>query len=107
MEIARKLAFQGLLILIKRQLFRQVNIGTRDDACLDTIQAQCNAQLVARRLTSNTKPATDKQFVRDWLEAVRINGKPWDKTPPAPRLPDEVIARTAAKYQEALTQLTA
>jgi len=52
-------------------------------------------------------PSYDKQFVRDWLEAVRINGKPWDKTPPAPRLPDEVITRTAAKYQEALTGLMA
>ena len=51
-------------------------------------------------------PSYDKQFVRDWLEAVRINGKPWDKTPPAPRLPDEVIAKTAAKYQEAFTRLT-
>ena len=51
-------------------------------------------------------PSYDKQFVRDWLETVRINGKPWDKTPPAPRLPDEVIAKTAAKYQEALTRLT-
>ena len=50
-------------------------------------------------------PSYDKQFVRDWLETVRINGKPWDKTPPAPRLPDEVIAKTAAKYQEALTRL--
>ncbi|MHB1199671.1 MAG: phosphoribosylaminoimidazolesuccinocarboxamide synthase [Polaromonas sp.] len=52
-------------------------------------------------------PSYDKQFVRDWLEAVRINGKPWDKTPPAPRLPEDVIAKTAAKYREALTRLTA
>ena len=52
-------------------------------------------------------PSYDKQFVRDWLEAVRINGKPWDKTPPAPRLPDDVIAKTATKYQEALTRLMA
>ena len=52
-------------------------------------------------------PSYDKQFVRDWLEAARINGKPWDKTPPAPRLPDDVIAKTAAKYQEALTRLMA
>jgi phosphoribosylaminoimidazole-succinocarboxamide synthase len=52
-------------------------------------------------------PSYDKQFVRDWLEAVRINGKPWDKTPPAPPLPPEVIAKTAAKYQEALARLTA
>ena len=52
-------------------------------------------------------PSYDKQFVRDWLETVRINGKPWDKTPPAPRLPDEVIAKTAAKYQEAMKGLMA
>ena len=52
-------------------------------------------------------PSYDKQFVRDWLEAVRINGRPWDKTPPAPRLPLDVIEKTAAKYQEALTRLMA
>lgn len=51
-------------------------------------------------------PSYDKQFVRDWLEATRINGKPWDKTPPAPRLPAEVIEKTAAKYREALERLT-
>ncbi len=51
-------------------------------------------------------PSYDKQFVRDWLEAVRINGKPWDKTPPSPHLPADVIAKTAAKYQEVLTRLT-
>ena len=51
-------------------------------------------------------PSYDKQFVRDWLEQVRINGKPWDKTPPAPRLPQDVIARTAGKYREALERLT-
>lgn len=52
-------------------------------------------------------PSYDKQFVRDWLEQVRINGKPWDKTPPAPHLPQDVIEKTAAKYQEALQRLTA
>jgi len=52
-------------------------------------------------------PSFDKQFVRDWLEQVRINGKPWDKTPPAPRLPKDVIDRTAAKYREALQRLAA
>ena len=51
-------------------------------------------------------PSYDKQFVRDWLEAVRINGKPWDKTPPSPHLPPEVIDKTAAKFLEALTRLT-
>ena len=52
-------------------------------------------------------PSFDKQFVRDWLEQVRINGKPWDKTPPAPRLPQDVVDKTAAKYSEALQRLTA
>ncbi len=52
-------------------------------------------------------PSYDKQFVRDWLEQVRINGKPWDKTPPAPRLPQDVIDKTAAKYREALQRLAA
>lgn len=51
-------------------------------------------------------PSYDKQFVRDWLEQVRINGKPWDKTPPAPHLPQDVIVKTAAKYREALQRLT-
>nr|WP_315236246.1 phosphoribosylaminoimidazolesuccinocarboxamide synthase [uncultured Albidiferax sp.] len=52
-------------------------------------------------------PSYDKQFVRDWLEQVQIDGKPWNKTPPAPRVPADVIAKTAAKYQEALQRLTA
>ncbi|SDC30713.1 phosphoribosylaminoimidazolesuccinocarboxamide synthase [Paraburkholderia lycopersici] len=52
------------------------------------------------RVGSNP-PSFDKQFVRDWLEA-----QPWKKEPPAPKLPDEVIAKTSAKYQEALERLT-
>ena len=51
-------------------------------------------------------PSYDKQFLRDWLEAVRIEGKPWGKKAPAPGLPTEVIEQTAAKYKEALTRLT-
>jgi phosphoribosylaminoimidazole-succinocarboxamide synthase len=46
-------------------------------------------------------PSFDKQFVRDWLET-----QPWDKNGPPPPLPDDVVARTAAKYQEALDRLT-
>jgi phosphoribosylaminoimidazole-succinocarboxamide synthase len=52
-------------------------------------------------------PSYDKQFLRDWLETAQVAGKPWSKTPPAPHLPHEVIEKTAAKYQEALTRLTA
>ena len=51
-------------------------------------------------------PSFDKQFVRDWLEQAQVDGNPWSKTPPSPRVPNEVIAKTAAKYQEALERLT-
>ena len=57
-------------------------------------------------VAGNNPPSYDKQFVRDWLEAVRINGKPWDKTPPAPRVPQDVLDQTSAKYAEALRLLT-
>lgn len=50
-------------------------------------------------------PSYDKQYLRDWLEAVRIDGKPWGKKAPAPALPLEVIEGTAAKYREALKRL--
>jgi phosphoribosylaminoimidazole-succinocarboxamide synthase len=46
-------------------------------------------------------PSFDKQYVRDYLEAIA-----WNKQPPAPQLPAEVIAATAAKYQEAFERLT-
>jgi len=52
-------------------------------------------------------PSYDKQFLRDWLETATVDGKPWGKTAPAPKLPAEVIEKTAAKYREALTRLTA
>jgi phosphoribosylaminoimidazole-succinocarboxamide synthase len=45
-------------------------------------------------------PSYDKQFVRDYLETLD-----WDKTPPAPKLPADVIARTSAKYREALERI--
>jgi phosphoribosylaminoimidazole-succinocarboxamide synthase len=51
-------------------------------------------------------PSYDKQFVRDWLEQATRDGQPWDKTAPAPALPAEVVAQTAAKYREALERLT-
>ncbi|CAN7526630.1 phosphoribosylaminoimidazolesuccinocarboxamide synthase [Rhizobacter sp. LjRoot28] len=52
-------------------------------------------------------PSYDKQFVRDWLEQAQVNGQPWNKKAPAPSLPAEVVANTAAKYREALQRLTA
>jgi len=50
--------------------------------------------------TGMSPPSFDKQFVRDWLEK-----QPWNKKAPAPRLPPEIIAKTAEKYREALRML--
>lgn len=50
----------------------------------------------------SSPPSFDKQFVRDYLETLD-----WDKTPPAPTLPDEIIQKTAEKYAEAERILTA
>src|SRR5258708_4751831 len=46
-------------------------------------------------------PSYDKQFVRDWLETTG-----WDKTPPAPELPEDVVMKTREKYIEAYRELT-
>jgi len=46
-------------------------------------------------------PSYDKQFVRDWLET-----QDWDKKPPAPALPSDVLAKTTKKYEEALRRLS-
>jgi len=49
----------------------------------------------------NDVPSFDKQYVREWLEL-----QPWDKNPPAPDLPDEVVAGTRARYIEAYEKIT-
>lgn len=54
-----------------------------------------------RYVTGQSPPSYDKQFVRDYLETLD-----WDKTPPAPSLPAEVIDKTSAKYREAFFRLT-
>ncbi|TML46042.1 MAG: phosphoribosylaminoimidazolesuccinocarboxamide synthase, partial [Actinobacteria bacterium] len=47
------------------------------------------------------QPSFDKQFVRDYCESLG-----WDKTPPGPELPDDVVAGTRARYIEAFERLT-
>ena len=51
--------------------------------------------------TGMSPPSFDKQIVRDWLET-----QGWNKKPPAPRVPAEVLANTSAKYREVLTLLS-
>jgi phosphoribosylaminoimidazole-succinocarboxamide synthase len=52
------------------------------------------------------QPSFDKQYLRDWLLAEEAAGR-WDRMPPGPALPPEVVERTAAKYREAERMLTA
>jgi phosphoribosylaminoimidazole-succinocarboxamide synthase len=52
-------------------------------------------------VVGQSPPSFDKQFVRDYLETLN-----WNKTPPAPRLPKDVIEKTSAKYLEAFRRLT-
>jgi len=49
----------------------------------------------------HAQPSFDKQFVRDWLESTG-----WDKNPPAPELPTDVVEKTREKYLEAYRVLT-
>ena len=48
-----------------------------------------------------SQPSFDKQFVRDWASSTG-----WDRTPPAPAIPDDVVARTREKYVEAYERIT-
>ena len=52
-------------------------------------------------VVGQSPPSFDKQFVRDYLETLD-----WDKSPPAPRLPKDVIEKTSAKYREAFRRVT-
>ena len=52
-------------------------------------------------------PSFDKQYLRDWLESARVDGRPWNKKAPAPALPEHVVRQTAAKYADALRILGA
>jgi phosphoribosylaminoimidazole-succinocarboxamide synthase len=60
---------------------------------------------VASYREGTNPPSYDKQYLRDWLEAVRVDGRAWDKRAPAPRLTTEVISVTGALYRDALDRL--
>ena len=47
------------------------------------------------------QPSFDKQFLRDYLSSLD-----WDKTPPPPVLPEEIVEKTRLRYEEALTKIT-
>ena len=50
-------------------------------------------------------PSYDKQFLRDWLESVRVDGVAWDKKAPAPEVPEDVVANTGMNYRRAISAI--
>ena len=50
-------------------------------------------------------PSYDKQYLRDWLEQARVDGRPWNKQAPAPALPPAVVQTTAERYRAAAQAL--
>jgi phosphoribosylaminoimidazole-succinocarboxamide synthase len=93
------------------------NVNSADAARMDDAVTPCNDEVVlidevltpdssrfwpaAQYEPGHGQPSFDKQFVRDYLEEIR-----WNKQPPVPALPDEVIRRTREKYVEAFRLLS-
>jgi phosphoribosylaminoimidazole-succinocarboxamide synthase len=50
-------------------------------------------------------PSYDKQFLRDWLESVRVDGVAWDKKAPAPAIPKEIAEKTTEQYRASVVAL--
>lgn len=93
-------AQQGIIIADTKFEFGMVDGGVvLIDECLTPDSSRFWPAAAYR--TGGSPPSFDKQFVRDYLE-----GLDWDKTPPAPSLPDEVVRKTSAKYIEAYEQLS-
>src|SRR5579875_2139983 len=104
---------------VERRLGADIARGVRDAALalyeFAARRAESRGILIADVLTPDSSrfwpadtyrpgvspPSFDKQFVRDYLETLD-----WNKQPPAPRLPAEIIAKTSEKYHEALRRLT-
>ncbi len=81
--------------------------GVDEDNCLTLIDEALTPDSSRFWLAETWRPGSnpqsfDKQYVRDYLETLD-----WDKTPPGPELPEDVVNNTTAKYQEALERLTA
>lgn len=100
-EAAEYAATRGIIIADTKFEFGVDSAGTLYliDEALTSDSSRFWAREQYRPGTS--PPSFDKQFVRNWLEAHN-----WNKKPPAPALPDDILAKTVAKYEEALRLLT-
>ena len=100
-EAAEYAATRGIIIADTKFEFGVDSAGTLYliDEALTSDSSRFWAREQYRPGTS--PPSFDKQFVRNWLEAQN-----WNKKPPAPAMPDDILAKTVAKYEEALRLLT-
>jgi phosphoribosylaminoimidazole-succinocarboxamide synthase len=96
---------KGIIIADTKFEFGLVGDGdpTRDIVLIDEVLTPDSSRFWPRESyrPGHGVPSFDKQFVRDYLEEIR-----WNKQPPVPALPDEVVQRTRAKYIEAFRLLS-
>ena len=110
-EAASKIAATKGIIIADTKFEFGLDLSTGGDGTLtlmdEVLTPDSSRFWPAESYSEGTNPPSyDKQFVRDWLETAQVDGKPWNKRPPAPQVPQDVIDKTAAKYQEALARLT-
>jgi phosphoribosylaminoimidazole-succinocarboxamide synthase len=100
-EFAREFARERGIIIADTKL----EFGTIDGelTLIDELLTPDSSRFwdVAGYEPGKSQPNFDKQFVRDWLDASG-----WDHEPPAPELPEDVVARTTERYAEAFSKLT-
>jgi phosphoribosylaminoimidazole-succinocarboxamide synthase len=106
-DIAIRLYSEAAAIALPRGIIiadTKFEFGLADDGTLtlmDEILTPDSSRFwpADRYVAGTNPPSYDKQFVRDWLESVRIDGKPWPKTAPAPAVPAGGVAQTAENYR--------
>ena len=100
MEGSRHAAERGIILADTKFEFGLVN-GVL--TLIDEVMTPDSSRFWDAKLyePGKSQPSFDKQYLRDWLSA-----QPWDKTPPPPALPDEVVEETRKKYFEAYRKLT-
>jgi phosphoribosylaminoimidazole-succinocarboxamide synthase len=98
---ARRAAAAGIIVADTKFEFGAANGGQL--ILIDEVLTPDSSRFwdAATYVPGRSQDSFDKQFVRDWLEA-----QPWDKTPPGPELPDEVVVGTRRRYVEAFERIT-
>ena len=101
---AARAAARGIIVADTKFEFGVVTAGGRDEVMLiDEVLTPDSSRFwpAARYEAGGPQPSFDKQYVRDYLDGIT-----WDRKPPGPALPADVIANTRARYVEAYRLLT-